>query len=65
MEATVQDIKKRKKTEEFLENIENFRKKKICHRIMNYLQLISSLPDLQLKSSKTEKDYQNILNSPK
>jgi two-component sensor histidine kinase len=57
MEATVQDIKKRKKTEEFLENIENFRKKEICHRIMNYLQLISSLLDIQLKSSKTEKAY--------
>jgi PAS domain S-box-containing protein len=41
------DITERKKSEEFLSNIEIARKKEIHHRIKNNLQVISSLLDLQ------------------
>ena len=51
-----QDIKKRRKAEEYLTNIENVRKKEIHHRIKNNLQIISSLLDLQAEKFKDRKD---------
>ncbi len=60
MGATVQNIKKRKKAEESLTNIENVRKREIHHRIKNNLQVISSLLDLQAEKFK---DRKNIMDS--
>ena len=54
--ATVQEITKRKKAEESLTKIENFREKEIHHRIKNNLQVISSLLDLQAEKFKDRKD---------
>jgi two-component sensor histidine kinase len=56
MGATVQEITKRKKAEESLKKIENFREKEIHHRIKNNLQVISSLLDLQAEKFKYRKD---------
>jgi PAS domain S-box-containing protein len=47
LRGTVQDITGRKKTEEFLVNLEAARQKEIHHRVKNNLQVISSLLDLQ------------------
>ena len=53
--ATVQDIKKRKKAEEVLTNIENVCEKEIHHRIKNNLQVTFSLLDLQAEKFKNRK----------
>ncbi len=47
------NITERKKTEIFLANIENARKREIHHRIKNNLQVISSLLDLEVEKFKS------------
>jgi PAS domain S-box-containing protein len=50
MRGTIQDITERKRAEEALAKIDEFRIKEIHHRIKNNLQVISSLLDLQAET---------------
>ncbi|MGB9927008.1 MAG: PAS domain-containing protein [Methanosarcina sp.] len=53
------DITERKRTEEFLANLEIARQKEIHHRIKNNLQVISSLLDLQAEKFYNRKYVRN------